>query len=413
MTGTILAIAWRNVLRNRVRSFITMGSIAIGIVALLLLWAMNDGSYNNAIDNFRLRYVGSIQVHADGFFRRPKLETHIADPEAVIAALEEIGVDAWTTRVSSFALVAGEETSTGMNFTGIDPAREPDVSVLEDHLSAGRFLQPGDTQVAVMGQRAADKLNLGLGEDVVMLTSDRRGALAADRYEVVGLLRTGDPVVDNASLFVPIADAQYVLAMEGRVTDVVAQVPERELEAKVAALRTALEGQDMEVLRWFDISSLVLDAQSLDMAFAFIFLGIVLAIVVSGIANAVLVSMMQRTREFGVLLAVGTRRATVGAMIATETVIIGFAGVFAGTGLGLALVLWLNRVGINYAALAPEGTLDDMLAEFAMDPVVHPVVNTDHLLITVILMLAAALLSAVYPVLRAMRLEPVEAIRHV
>jgi putative ABC transport system permease protein len=411
--GTVFSIAWRNVLRNKARSFITMGSIAIGIVALLLLWALTDGSYNNAIDNFRLRYVGSIQVHADGFFRRPKLETHIENPEAVVALLEEIGVDAWTTRLSSFALVAGEETSTGMSFIGVDPVREPEVSILEENLAAGRFLQPGDTQAAVLGKRAADKLNLALGDDVVMLTTDRMGAMTAGRFEVVGLLRTGDPSVDEASLFVPIADAQYLLAMEGRVTDVVAQVPERELEATAAALRAALDGQNMEVLRWFDISGLVLEAKSLDMAFAYIFLGIVLAIVVSGIANAVLVSMMQRTREFGVLLAVGTQRAAVGAMIAVETMVIGFAGVAAGTGLGLALVQWLNRIGVDYSAMAPEGTLDEMLAEFAMDPVVYPVVNTDHLWLTIVLMLLAALLSAIYPVWQAMRLEPIEAIRHV
>ena len=411
--GTVFAIAWRNVLRNRVRSFITMGSIAIGIIALLLLWGLNDGGYNNAIDNFRLRYIGSIQVHADGFFRQPKLETHIENPEAIIAALEEIGVDAWTTRLSTFALVAGEETSTGMNFIGVDPAREAEVSILEENLAAGRFLLPGDTQKAVLGKRAADKLNLAVGDDVVMLTNDRQGAMTADRFEVVGLIRTGDAMVDENSLIVPIADAQVILDMEGRVTDVVAQIPERELEAKVAALRAALEGQNLEVLRWFDISSLVLDAQSLDMAFAYIFLGIVVAIVVSGIANAVLVSMMQRTREFGILLAVGTRRATVAAMIVVETLIIGVSGVLAGTAAGLGLVRWLNGVGVDYSAMAPEGQLDDMLADFAMDPVVYPVVNTDHLVVTVVLMLLAAVLSAIYPAARALRLEPVEAIRHV
>lgn len=411
--GTTYSIAWRNVLRNFRRSLITVVSIGIGIIALLFLWAFNDGSYNNAIDNYRLRYIGSIQVHKGDFFRRPKLETHIADPAAVTDAIEAIGVDAWTTRLTSFALVAGEETSTGMILTGIDPAREGTVSLLDDNIVTGRFIQPGDKYVALLGVRAARKLNVEVGENIVMLSNDRRGAMTADRFEVVGLVTTGEPAVDEMSVFVPLADAQTMLAMEGRVTDVVAQVPERVLDDKVAAFRAALEGQDMEVLRWFDISSLVKDAQTLDGAFAWIFMGIVVAIVISGIANAVLVSMMQRTREFGVLLALGTQRATVGAMIALETLILGVAGTIFGTVTGLLLVEWLNNVGIDMRVMAEEGAFDDMLAEFAMDPIIYPVVNTDHLVITVALMLAASVLSSIYPVWRAMRLEPVEAIRHV
>ena len=410
---TVLAIAWRNVLRNRRRSLITIASLMIGIVALLFLWAFNDGSYNNAIDNFRLRYIGSIQVHKQDFFRRPKLETRIDDPAAVIAAVEGVGVDAWTTRLTSFALVAGEEISAGMNLVGIDPEREPAVSILDERIITGRYLAPGEAGTAMLGARAARKLDVAVGGTIVLLSADRYGAMTADRFEVVGLFVTGDPLLDESSAFVSLADARTLLAMEGRVTDVVVQVPERDLDAKTAALRAALDGEDMEVLRWHDMSTLVLDAQTLDRAFAYIFLGIVVAIAVSGIANAVLVSMMQRTREFGVLLALGTRRTAVGAMIAAETLMLGIAGTLAGTAAGLGLVAWFHRTGIDMRNLMEGDALAGMLAEFAMDPVVYPVVNTDHLVVTVGLMIAASVLSAIYPVWRAMQLEPVEAIRHV
>ena len=412
--GTTFAIAWRNVWRNFRRSLITVLSVGMGIIALLFLWAFNDGSYNNAIDNFRLRYIGSLQIHQADFFRRPKLETHIAEPAAVTDAVAAIGVDAWTTRLTSFALVAGDETSTGMIFVGVDPAREGTVSLLDDNIVSGRFLAPADEYAAILGARAARKLSVEVGGEIVLLSNDRRGAMTADRFTVVGLVTTGDPAVDEMSVFVPLAAAQTMLAMEGRVTDVVAQVPERELSSKVAAIRDRLADQDVEVLRWFDISSLVMDAQTLDRAFAWVFMGIVVAIVISGIANTVLVSMMQRTREFGVLLALGTRRAAVGAMIALETVILGFVGTAFGTVSGLLLVKWTNVVGIDMRNMVPdENALDDMLAEFAMDPIVYPVVNTDHLVITIVMMLVASLLSSVYPVWRSMRVEPVEAIRHV
>jgi len=411
--GTAFTISWRNVLRNFRRSLITVVSISIGIIALLFLWAFNDGSYNNAIDNYRLRYIGSLQIHKDKFFRRPKLETHISNPAAVTDEVEAIGVDAWTTRLTSFALVAGKDSSTGMNLTGIDPVREGTVSLLDDNIVSGRFIEPTDQYVALLGVRAARKLNAEVGEDIFMLSNDRHGAMTAERFQVVGLVTTGDPTVDEMTVFIPIADAQTMLAMEGRITDVVAQVSERNLDDKIEALHAALEGQGVEVLRWYEISSLVMDAQTLDRAFAWIFLGIVVAIVISGIANAVLVSMMQRTREFGVLLALGMQRATLGAMIALETLILGVIGTILGTVTGLLLVTWMGNIGIDMRKLAEEGAFDAMLAEFAMDPIVYPVVNTDHLVITVGMMLVASLASAIYPVWRSMRLEPVEAIRHV
>ena len=390
----VFAIAWRNVLRNFRRSLITVLSITIGLLALLFLWGAVDGQYNGAIENYRLRYVGSIQIHKEGFFRRPKLETHITNPEAVLNVVREIGVDAWTTRLNSFALVAGEENATGMNLVGIDPETEGAVSLLDDNIIRGRFLTTSDEYAALIGLRAAEKLDVDVGHEIVMLSNDRRGAMTADRFEIVGLVVTGQPGVDDMSVFVPLEDAQTMLAMEGRITDVVAQVPERDLDNKVLALGNALGGQDLEILRWFDISSLVKDAQTLDRAFSWIFVGIVVGIVISGIANTVLFSMMQRTREFGILLALGTQRATVGMMIALETMILGVTGTVLGTVLGLGLVKGVSINGIDMLALAGEGDgMAEVLSQFAMNPILRPEVNLEHLLVTIGLMLLASAVS--------------------
>ena len=278
----------------------------------------------------------------------------------------------------------------------------------------GSSLTTSDEYAALIGLRAAEKLDVDVGHEIVMLSNDRRGAMTADRFEIVGLVVTGQPGVDDMSVFVPLEDAQTMLAMEGRITDVVAQVPERDLDNKVLALGNALGGQDLEILRWFDISSLVKDAQTLDRAFSWIFVGIVVGIVISGIANTVLFSMMQRTREFGILLALGTQRATVGLMIALETMILGVIGTVLGTVLGLGLVKGVSINGIDMLAVAGEGDgMAEILSQFAMNPILRPEVNLDHLLVTIGLMLLASVVSAIYPALKAMSLEPIEAIRHI
>ena len=112
---------------------------------------MNDGQYNSAIYNFPLRYIGSIQVHKDGFFNQPKLENHIPNPQIIISSLEKLKLNTWSVRLNSFALAAGDETSTGVNLVGIDPIKDRNVSTLDDRIIDGRFLLPSDQYVAILG----------------------------------------------------------------------------------------------------------------------------------------------------------------------------------------------------------------------------------------------------------------------
>ncbi|MBT4711174.1 MAG: ABC transporter permease [Alphaproteobacteria bacterium] len=412
MSGTLFAIAWRNVVRNKRRSLITVLSVAIGLFALLFIWGFNDGSHNNMMANFRALMTGSFQVHQADFFDHPKLETNIADQTVLLAALESAGIDAWTTRLSSFALSAGEETSTGMLLLGLDPVREPLVTTLNQKVSVGRFLEPGDEYTAVIGAKGADKLGLGLGDDIILLTQDRRGTLTADKFEIVGLIKSGDPIIDQALVMVPLESAQELLVMEGRITDLVAQVPESELHEIAAELRLVLEPEDLALLEWEEINPIIRQMVNLDNGFMYIFIGIVVLIVISGVINTVLVSMLQRTREFGVLMAMGTSTGAIGAVVLIEAIFLGILGTAVGTAGGLALVWWFGRTGIDLSAMMdPE--LVEIMGEFYLDTTIFAEIDTNHLLITVVGLLAATIVSAFYPAWRAMKLEPVEAIRHV
>jgi putative ABC transport system permease protein len=412
VSGTLLAIAWRNVIRNRRRSLITILSVAIGLVALLFIWGFNDGSHNNMMANFRALMTGSFQVHKGDFFDHPKLETNIPDQTVLLAAMESAGIDAWTTRLSSFALSAGEETSTGMLLLGMDPLREPLVTTLDEKISSGRFLEPGDEYTAVIGAKGAAKLGLGLGDEIVLLTQDRRGTLTADKFDIVGLIKSGDPIIDQAMVMVPIKSAQELLVMEGRITDLVAQVPESELHQIAAELRLVLEPEDLTLVEWEEINPIIRQMVNLDNGFMYIFIGIVVLIVISGVVNTVLVSMLQRTREFGVLMAMGTSTGAIGAVVLIEAIFLGLLGTAVGTAGGLGLVAWFGRTGIDLSAtMDPE--LVELMGEFYLDSTIFAEIDTNHLLITVLGLLAATIVSAVYPAWRAMGLEPVEAIRHV
>ncbi len=405
MSPSVLAIAWRNIVRNRGRSLLTAAAIAIGLAALLFLWGFNDGAHNNMMRNYQAMFVGSLQIHKTGFFARPKLDRHIRDPAAVAAALAAAGVGRWTPRLTSFALAAGAETSAGMLLVGLDPKREPLVSNVAGKIVRGRFFAPGESYVCILGQGGARKLKVGLGDDVVLLGQDRRGGLAAERCTLVGIVAGSDPAIDKGMVLAPLATVQEMLAMEGRVTDVVALIPDSLLDGVTASLRRELAQADLEVLRWFDMFPIMKEWVALDNGFYYIFLGIVLLIVIAGVTNTVQMSMIERTREFGVLMALGTRRADIAALVITESLIIGLVGTVAGTAFGLGAVAHYGRMGIDLSQMT-EG-----LSRFYMDPVIYTEIDTDHLAITVLAMLAAAMASALYPAFKATRLEPVEAIR--
>lgn len=404
----LLSLAWRNLIRNSRRSLITIVGVAAGLAALLFLWGFNDGQHNRMMRNIQETLLGSMQVHHEGYFKHPRLKDHIKDSAPIIAALESNGINRWTTRLRTFALAAGDDNSAGVMLMGIDPVREPMVTKLHGKVGQGRFIKPGDRRVCILGKTAARNLQLEPGDEMVLLTQDRYDSLAAERFTLIGIIDSGEVGLDRGLAVIPLADAQEMLAMGGRVTDVVAITPSDEfLNAVTPKVRAALEGRDLEVLRWFDMFSIMKEWVKLDNAFFYIFIGIVLLIIVAGILNTMLASMLDRIHEFGVLMGIGAKGYQLGIIMMLESLMLGIAGIVLGVVVGLALVTIYGHVGIDLSQMA------ESMERFYIDPVIYTEVDTDHLLDTILIMLFGNLLASIYPAWKASRLTPVEAIHHV
>ena len=404
---TLATMAWRNLWRNWRRSLITLAAIALSLVALLFLWSFGDGVHNTAIRNFESTFVGSLQIHARGYFKNPKLETALEQPAAIAQTLAQQGLELWATRVRAFALLAGAENSEGALLVGIDPVREARVTTVAQKLQQGRFLRAHDRFACLIGSGSARSLGLRLNDSVAVLLPARDGTLAAERLTVVGIIETGAPELDRGIVLVPLTTAQELTAMEDAVTEFVLSIPPARLAAAVAALRVALPAETIEVLPWHEMFPSFQEWIALDNSFYFIFLGIFLIIIVAGILNTVLMSMLERVRELGVLLALGSSRARIGALMALESMLLGVIGTVVGTAGGLGVVAVLHRVGIDLSHN------NDAIRRFYIDPLVRPEINTDHLLITIAAVLAVSLLASIYPAWKAARLEPIAALRHV
>jgi len=404
----MLSLAWRNIVRNGRRSLITVAVVALGLASLIFLWGFNDGVHNSMMRNLQQVIVGSVQVHADGYFHHPKLSRTIPDASAVTAALDSMlrPGEQYAPRLRTFALAAGEETSEGLVLLGLDPAAERRATRVYSKVDPGRFLHDNHEAACVLGETTARNLGVRPGDDVVFLTEDRYGSLAAEKLTLVGIISSGEMGIDRGLAMIPLGFMQRMTDMDGRYSEIVIQLPAARLEPVTAALKQTL-GDGYEVLRWYDMYPMMKQWVELENAFYYIFLTIVLVIIAAGIMNTVLMSMLERIREFGVMMALGCSRGRLAGMIVIESMLLGLAGIAVGVLSGLALVWYFHAAGIDLS-----GQMDSM-ARFYINPVVRTEIDTDHLMNTVLSVWIAAMLAALWPAIRAARLEPVEAIHHV
>ncbi len=402
----LIAMAWRNIERNIYRSLITVFAIALGLAALLFLWGFNDGIHNNMMRNLQQVIVGSVQIHAADFFKRPKLTRDISDLSEINAALDDLNIRRRALRIRSFALAAGEDTSRGLMMLGVDADQEAVTTRIAAKVTQGRFIGGADANVCVLGATTAENLKVQLGDDVILLAEDRFGSLAAERFELIGIIESGEMGIDRGLVIVPMLFMQEMLGMQERYSEVVLQLQTDDLEAVTAALRARLEPQGYEVLRWYDMYPVMKEWVDLENGFYYIFLSIVLLIVAAGVMNTVLMSMLERIREFGVMMALGCGRIRVAVLVLLESLMLGTLGVASGTALGMGLIYYYQRNGIDMSEMM------DSVERFYIDTTIYTEIDTDHLLITITSVLLAAALASIVPAWRAARLEPVEAIQH-
>jgi len=407
----ILSLAWRNIARSWQRSLVTVAAVATGLSALIFLWGFNDGVHNTMMRNLQQVIVGSIQIHHDEFFKKSSLSRHMKQTPELMKALSKAQhsgqIKALSWRLDTFALAAGDDVSEGLVLLGMDARGEEKTTRIAKKVDQGRFLQAGDGAVCVLGATAARNLGVGLGDDVIFLTQDRFGALAADKFKLIGIISSGEMGIDRGLAIVPLDVLQTMLEMQGRYTRVVLQIAPENLESVTTLLRASLNHKDYEVLRWYDMYPMMKQWVDLENAFYYIFLGVVLLIVAAGIMNTVLMSMLERVREFGVMMALGCSRRVLAGMVIVESMILGALGVLLGLFVGLTLVAWFHAVGIDLSAQM------DTIARFYVDPIVYTEIDANHLWQTAGSVMAAAIVAAFVPIWRVAKLQPVEAIHHV
>jgi ABC-type lipoprotein release transport system permease subunit len=399
-----LTLAWRNIWRNKRRSLISMSSVVFAVVIAVATRSMQLGFYSHTIHNVVSFETGYLQVHADGYQESQRLDDCFVRPDSVAAIVAGTPhVTAAAPRLESFALLSGGSVTDGAQIIGIDPAREDRVTGLRRRLASGRFLA-GDDRGILLGAGLAEHLQVGPGDTVIALGSGYHAASAAGGFVVRGTVRFPIPELNTTIAYLSLPAAQELLAAPDRATSLVVMLDDpRALPEAAARLRTRL-GPAYEVISWQTMMPEMVQYIGLDNASGILMLALVYVVIGFGILGTVLMMTLERTREFGVLVAVGMRRRMLGGIVLLESVILAIQGALVGTAIGVPLLMYL----VHHPVLLG-GEVARAMRSYGFEPIVPFALRGSIFASQTLAMLAIALAAAVLPLLRIHRLDPVAA----
>ena len=405
-----LRLAWRNVGRNKRRSALTVAAAVFAVVLIVHMIALTGGMHERMIeDNVRM-HAGHLQLTAAGYLEDRTLERYVAwTPELAAAVDAAPGVAGAAPRVNGFALLSNGPASQGVALLGVDPRREAAVSSWPARVTRGAFLASGEREI-LLGERLAEALTVGLGDEVLVYTVAYTLENAYELFSVRGLIRAPDPSLERSLALISLADAQALFAYDGKVSEVALLARDSarvaETRAALAAALAQVDAEPLDVNPWWVVMPELEQMLVIDNAQNYSMLGILVLVVAFGLLNTILMSVLERQRELGVMLALGLSPRAIFRLVYVESLLI------SGVGLALGLALALPAAAYMEGHPIPiTGEVQEMSEQFGFEPVIAWKLSAWNPLIAAGLMTAIALLAALYPAVKAASARPVDALR--
>ncbi|MCU7890979.1 MAG: FtsX-like permease family protein [Candidatus Thiodiazotropha sp. (ex Ustalcina ferruginea)] len=401
---TYLSLATRNLLRNRRRTLITL---IFGIATLTLLSALNDGWLSQMKTNFILSYTGHLQIHAKGFETSQNLNDRIKDPEEVSRLMQSYPeIIGWTQRIRTSGLASVSGNSAGIQIMATDPEQETWVTSMDQGIKEGIWLRPGMSHDLLLGRTVAQNLGAELGDRVILMAQRLNGEMVSEVFFLRGVLETGAPQIDRTLAVITLNSAQQWLQMDQTVTDIVIRADVHDnTDVLYRLFVQQLSDLKYEIMPWQELDPMVRQWLEFSDAYGFVILFVVIILVLIEILNTMLISLHERQKELGVIVAIGTKRYQIFLMLLLEAVMLIFIGAILGYLAGSLIVYSVADNGINLTHFA------NAFEFFYMDPVIHPQLTQSSAIKILGTTLAAALLAGIYPAWKATRLPLSQALR--
>jgi ABC-type lipoprotein release transport system permease subunit len=399
----LLRLAWRNALRNRRRSAVVLAAIAVGLWSMLVFAAFTRGWSNDVTHSAVNTLTGHLQIHAPGYIQDPSVDRVMAPPgEPLRSLLDGSAVAAWAARVRVPSVVMSERETAGVTLVGIDPAREEGLSFIADAVREGRYLKGAGDDGILIGRKLAERLGTGLGKRVVVMGQASDHSVADRGFPIVGIYEADRSSTEMSFVFVGRTEAQAMLGLGAKISEVAVTLrdPSR-LDFFIERVRAAAGGLDVQP--WTALEPMAEAMVAMGQSWIWIFYVVMYVAMAFGLVNTLLMAVLERTREFGLLQALGMRPRLILEQVLAESCVLLGAGVLTG-GLLAAGTLALVRKGIDFSAFAAGAEM------WNMGKVIHPTLGLGDVASAIAFIVTLGVLASLYPALRAARKVPVEAI---
>ncbi len=402
----ISSFAWRNLWRNKLRSSIIIAAITLGIFAGIFLISFTNGMVNDRIQSIIGTEMSHIQIHKPGFLDNDQFNLLMSNADSIVKIVRETpGVKAASKRVIISSMVASAETGSAVRITGIDPENERRVTLLSSKIIEGKYLGEKGKNPIVISERLAQKLKVGLKNKIIITVQDINKDITAGAFRISGIYRTDNGMFDEANVFVRINDICRLTGLKSQDAHEIAILLENNDKTAEAEKVIAGNFPDLDVKDWQLLSPEAGYLVSAMNQYMYLFIIIILLALCFGIINTMLMVIMERVRELGMLMAIGMNRLRVFTMIMLETVYLSLTGGITGIIIGYLISKYLGRTGVNLFFWK------DAFAEIGYSSLVYPVIDSKTMLVTSLMVIMAGIISSLYPAYKALKLNPSEAIR--
>ncbi|MCB0353793.1 MAG: ABC transporter permease [Bdellovibrionales bacterium] len=403
-----LSLAWRNIWRNRRRTLLTAGAVAFACTVLSFTISLQQSSYKTAIEASASIFQGHLQIQRIGYQDEPKLSLAFPFSSNLQSLLSlEPSVAAYSPRVNAFSLASSDERTFGVQIFGVDPLTEPLVSSIPGTIRAGRYLQAKDSSGAVIGKALSENLKVSLGDELTLLGQGADGSMAAGIVSIVGIFSSGSTEIDRTMIQIPLPTAQEIFSLPSEINALVVRSTNLTRSNEIANRIQQILPNNLRILTWDELNPGLKEAIELDMVSGWLFLFSLILIVAFGVLNTFLMSLLERIREFGLLMALGMKAWSLIFMVSLELLCLLLTGTLPGVVMGLAIITYFSIVGFSVPGA------EELTQLWNLPAVLYPQLNPLFLLSGPTVVVVITFVLVVPFSLRLRRINPVEALTSV
>jgi len=398
----LFKLAYRNLGRNRTRSLLSALAVAVGMSLMLLMAAVLEGEMKGALQNSIRLQSGHIQVRPESYEEGQvslKWEDLIAEPNQLVEKISSLPqVTVATPRLVASGILTLSDESKGVQVVGIEPESDAN-QPFRDGVLAGEFLRADDREGILIGKVLADKLSLNVGDRVNLLVTTSGGDVDEQLFTIRGIYTTRTPAYDESTVFMPLAKAQTFTVTENHASTIFVLLRDDEQAEPVAQ---ALQSSNYQVLTWREQNALIVQFEDFGNAYMMILYLIVLGITATVVTNTLVMAVFERTREIGILAAIGMKGRGIMAQFLAEAALLATGGVIGGLIIGGALVAYFTIYGFYVGDFGISGLL--------FEERIYAHLTPGNALNLTVLTYIITLIASLYPARLAARMEPVEAL---